>query len=254
VQAKAFDKKTSVLHYVVKLVKKNDDALLSFENDIVHVIPAENVLLDSLVGEVKAISEELDSVLEIVQEEAEKLEEAGALQKMSLSDLAEQRTMVHHIGSVPQFNKISHLTGRTSMERFTLNAKVACDQAAESIDNVKKKYAMVLGYFGEDENMATSDFFGILRRFITEWNKATDQVEKIEKAEVSVHQCKLGVNLARLSQDLILLTRNRRKRGNEQQIRQQKTRRRRNAKGQLQLPVKAGASAGSQQRQRWQRN
>ncbi len=168
-------------------MKKNDEGLLSFENDIVHVIPAESVLLDSLAGEVKAISDELDGVLEIVQKEAERMEESGELRKMSVADLAEQKTMVQHIGLVPQFNKIAHLTGRTSMERFTLNAKVACDQAAESIENVKKKYAMVLGYFGEDENMPTGDFFGILRRFMTEWKKATDQVEKIELAEVSEH-------------------------------------------------------------------
>ena len=184
----------------MKLVKKNDESLLSFESDIVHVIPAESVLLDSLISEVKAISDELDSVLEIVQKEAERLEEGGELRKMSLTDLAEQKTMIQHVGTVPQFNKIAHLTGRTSMERFTLNAKVACDQAVESIENVKKKYAMVLGYFGEDENMATGDFFGILRRFMTEWKKATDQVQKIEKAEVSLQSCTLVNILCSFSQ------------------------------------------------------
>jgi hypothetical protein len=182
-EAKAFDKKTSVLHYVVKLVKKNDEGLLMFESDISHVIPAESVLLDSLAADVKAIREELDSVLDIVRKDAERLEEAGKIQKMSLAELVEQKTMVHHVGIVPQFNKISHLTGRTSMERFTLNAKVACEQASESIENIQKKYAMVLGYFGEDEKMATGDFFGILRRFMAEWKKAVEQVEKIEKAQ-----------------------------------------------------------------------
>jgi hypothetical protein len=175
-----------VLHYVVKLVKKNDESLLSFESDISHVIPAENVLLDGVAGDVKAVQEELAAVLQIVSSEAQRLEDAGQLRKMSLADLAEQKTMVQHVGSVPQFNKMSHLTGRTSMERFTLNAKIACDQAAESIENVKKKYAMVLGYFGEDENMATGDFFGILRRFLTEWKKAVQLVEKIELAEVGL--------------------------------------------------------------------
>ncbi|KAL3923123.1 MAG: hypothetical protein SGILL_001834 [Bacillariaceae sp.] len=182
-EAKAFDKKTSVLHYVVKLVKKNDEGLLAFESDVSHVIPAESVLLDSVAGDVKAIRDELDSVLDIVKQDADQLEEAGKIRKMSLAELVEQKTMVHHVGIVPQFNKISHLTGRTSMERFTLNAKVACEQAAESIENVQKKYAMVLGYFGEDEKMATGDFFGTLRRFMAEWKKAVEQVEKIERAQ-----------------------------------------------------------------------
>jgi hypothetical protein len=175
----------------VKLVKKNDESLLLFEADLVHVIPAENVILDAVSADVRAIGEELRSVLEIVRDEAQRLEEAGALQKMSLSELVEQKTMVHHIGQVPQFNKMSHLTGRTPMERYILNAKVACEQASESIDSVQKKYAMVLEYFGEDDNMGTADFFGILRRFMAEWKKAVEQVNKIEKAQVGLsHTCR----------------------------------------------------------------
>merc|ERR1711957_289575 len=74
-------------------------------------------------------------------------------------------------------------TGRTSMERFAMNARVACEQAVESVENVKSKYALLLGYFGEDENMPTGDFFGILRRFMSEWKKAIKQIEKIERAQ-----------------------------------------------------------------------
>jgi hypothetical protein len=177
-----------VLHYVVKLVKKNDEPLLSFEADLVHVSAAENVLLDAVSGDVKAIGEELKNVLEIVRNEAQRSEEEGTLEKMSLSELVEQKTMVHHIGQVPQFNKMSHLTGRTPMERYILNAKIACEQASESIDSVQKKYSMLLEYFGEDEKMATADFFGTLRRFMTEWKNAVEQVDKIEKAQVRMSQ------------------------------------------------------------------
>lgn len=109
-QAKAFDRKTSVLHYVVKLVKKNDESLLNFENDLCHVIPAESVLLDGVATDVKAIQEELACVLPIVQKEAERLELKGETRKMTLAELAEQRTMV--VGS--HFNRVEHLTGRVS--------------------------------------------------------------------------------------------------------------------------------------------
>lgn len=169
----------------MKLVKKNDEDLLAFDTDIGSVIPAESVLLDSLAGDVKTISEELKKVHETVKEEAQRLEDAGELRPMTLADLAEQRTAVQTVGGVAQFNKIDHLTGRTSMERFTLNAQIACDQAMASIENVKKKYSAILGYFGEDEQMPTGDFFGILKRFIVEWKKAVDQVDAIERKEVS---------------------------------------------------------------------
>ena len=184
-EAKAFDRKTSVLHYVVKLVKKNDETLLAFESDVCHVIPAESVLLDTVAGDVKVIQEELEDTVKIVSKEAERLEKAGNLPKLTLSDLLEQKSIVKSIGSVPQFNKISHLTGRTSMERFAMNARVACDQAVESVESVKSKYASLLGYFGEDENMPTGEFFGILRRFMSEWKKAIKQIEKIERAQAS---------------------------------------------------------------------
>ena len=181
-KAKAFDRKTSVLHYLVKLLKKNDESLLHFDSDLGSVNAAENVILDSLSGDVKAISEELNSVHGTVAAEAERLEEAGELKPMTLADLQEQRTAVRHVGLVPQYNKIDHKTGRTSMERFVLNARIATDQAAVSIDDVKKKYSALLGYFGEDPQMSTTDFFGTLRRFIVEFKKATEQVEAIEKA------------------------------------------------------------------------
>lgn len=185
-QAKAFDKKTSVLHYVVKLVKKNDSRLLAFSSDISSVIPAESVLLDSLANEVKTLGQELVGVHKTVQAEANRLEEAGELRPMTLEDLKEQRTTVRQVGKVSQFNKMDHHTGRTPMERFTVNAQYSCDQATTSIDDVRKKFLAVLQYFGEDENMATGDFFGILRRFMREFQKAVDQVEAIEKKEVSI--------------------------------------------------------------------
>jgi hypothetical protein len=182
-EAKAFDKKTSVLHYVVKLVKKNDETLLSFASDVSSVTPAESVLLDGLSGDVKSISEELDGISDIVQQQAE--QQAGDLNLISTAALAERRIPTPLNGGVTQSNKPDLLTGRTSMERFFLSARKACMQASESIDNIKKKYRAVLQYFGEDENMATADFFGTIRRFMVEWNKAVAQVEAIERKEVS---------------------------------------------------------------------
>ncbi|KAG5177850.1 hypothetical protein JKP88DRAFT_331372, partial [Tribonema minus] len=43
--AKAFDKKTSILHYLVMLADRNDPTLLDFKDDLKHVFPASRVLL-----------------------------------------------------------------------------------------------------------------------------------------------------------------------------------------------------------------
>ena len=170
----------------MKLVKKNDEDLLNFSTGLASVTAAESVLLDSLSNDVKAVGTELSGVYETVKVEADRLEEAGELKPITLADLAEQKTAVRQVGFVPHYNKMDHFTGRTSMERFALNARISCEQATESINDVKKKYKALLGYFGEDEQMATGDFFGTLRRFMLEWKKAVEQVEAIEKKQVSI--------------------------------------------------------------------
>lgn len=184
-EAKAFDKKTSVLHYVVKLVKKNEESLLSFAADVSSVIPAENVLLDGLSGEVKLISDQLDGILVIVQQQADRLEQSDLINRQSSTVLDELAISIPIEAGVTPVTETNKLTGRTPMERFVVSAKKACMEASESIENIKKKYGALLQYFGEDENMATADFFGTLRRFLAEWNKAVEQVEAIERKEVS---------------------------------------------------------------------
>ncbi len=170
----------------MKLVKKNDESLLYFENDLGHVIPAESVLLDTLVGDVKALQNELNEVIKIVTKDADTYEKSGDVSQLTLAELVEQKSIVQHLGDTSQkVGNGKNLTGRTQMERFSMNAKVACEQATESMSNVQAKYMLVLGYFGEDEDMPTGDFFGTLRRFMSEWKKATKQVEKIERKKVS---------------------------------------------------------------------
>ena len=47
------------------------------------------------------------------------------------------------------------------------------------------KFAKLLEFLlCEDENMASNDFFGTMRRFIHEFRRAAEQVEKDEKAKV----------------------------------------------------------------------
>ena len=164
---------------------KNDESLLYFEDDLGHIIPAESVLLDALAGDVKKLQSELIEVIKIVTKDADRIEQSGDVTQLTLAELVEQKSIVQNLGETPhQLGSSSRLSGRTPMERFSMNAKVACEQALESINSVQTKYILVLGYFGEDEQMPTGDFFGTLRRFMTEWKKATKQVEKIERRKV----------------------------------------------------------------------
>lgn len=193
-QAKAFDKKTSVLHYLVKLVKQNDELLVNFHNDLNHIADAQNIVLDSLCADINVLKDELVKVYETARSEADRFEEKGLLTQISLKDLMEQKTSVRNIDSIPQFNQIHHHTGRTSMERFALGSASMIDETIKLVDHVKDLYVKVLDYFGEDAKMPSNEFFGTMRKFVMEFGKAAEQVEKAEQAKV-----RLALSVKRVS-------------------------------------------------------
>lgn len=184
-QAKAFDKRTSVLHYFVKLLKRNDQSLLKVHDDLKNVKAAELVILDSLIGDIQALKEEIQPVLETVTQQAEELEASGKLTALTLKELSEQKTSVKAISHVKQYNKVEHHTGRTPMERFTLYADSRIDAGLTYCEAVKAKFSSLLDYFGEDPNKASNEFFGTLNKFLAEFKAAIEHVEKQEKAKVS---------------------------------------------------------------------
>ena len=184
-EAKAFDKKTSVLEYLVKLVRENDMSLLDFKLDIETVPIAQNIVLDGLISDAKLLSDELQSVHETAKSEADRLEEQGKLIDLTLTQLKEQRTAIREIGGIAHYNKVDHKSGRTPMERFTLFANQKVDSSLAALGDLKDNYSKVLAYFGEDENMSSNDFFGTLQKFILEFKTAAEKVDLVERQRVS---------------------------------------------------------------------
>ena len=183
-QAKAFDKKTSVLHYLVRLVKRNDKDLLTVLSDLVHVKQAELVVLSSLCNELKALKDEIDPIHQTIVKQAEKLEEAGQIVPLSLQELKEQKTTVRKSDNIPQYNRVVHHTGRTPMERFILHSEAQVNAALAFSESVEKKFSDLLEYFGEDEGMSSNDFFGTMTRFLGEFEKTIEHVDREEEKRV----------------------------------------------------------------------
>ena len=177
------------MHYLVKLIKQNNESLLGLRDDLKHLKDAECIALDSLCSEINAFKEELLPVLETVKHQAEYLEEKGQLVQMSLKELTEQKTTVRTVASIPQYNKIDHHTGRTPMERFTLNAASKIEEALIKIEKVQGKFSKVLEYFGEDGSMASNDFFGTMNTFLADFSKAVDHVHKEYLSKVRSDIC-----------------------------------------------------------------
>ena len=175
-----------MLHYLVKLIKQNNESLLKLRDDFKYLKDAECTVLDSLCSDIQALKGELVPIIETVKCQAGYLEETGQLVQMSLKELMEQKTTVRTVASVPQYNKIEHHTGRTPMERFTLNAESKIEEALLYANMVKDKFSKVLEYFGEDGNMASNDFFGTMNTFLTDFSKAVDYVNKEYMSKVRI--------------------------------------------------------------------
>jgi hypothetical protein len=78
--AKAFDRKTSVLQYVITLICRNDADCLRFPEDL-HISDATRLGLDVVSGEIRGIREEFDANFKIVSdiEEKEATNKTGAM-------------------------------------------------------------------------------------------------------------------------------------------------------------------------------
>jgi Formin Homology 2 Domain len=61
-QPRAFDKKTTFLHYVIKCLRRNDATLCHFKDDLTTVFVAEKLVWDHTLAELKRIESQLESV------------------------------------------------------------------------------------------------------------------------------------------------------------------------------------------------
>ena len=191
IQAKAFDKRTSVLFYLVKLVKDNDEGLLKFTEDIPTVPEVSGQMVDSLFGDLKQLSKELEEIQKTANVEADRLKDENGKfinysRKKTLAELQSQKTSVHkNEEGVEQFNLMESEEEVTEMQFFAMNAKKTMDESYATAEEMKSNYLALLRYFGEDEKMPSGDFFATLNRFLESFDSALDAVNKAEQARVS---------------------------------------------------------------------
>ena len=69
-QAKAFDNKTTFLHYVVLVVRRNSEKLLDFKDDLPTVFKADKIYWDQCVSELEEVETQLENVRKIALHEA----------------------------------------------------------------------------------------------------------------------------------------------------------------------------------------
>lgn len=186
IQAKAFDKKTSVLQYLVKLVKANEPDLLNVHKEMPSIGPAESVIVDGLVSELNELNSQLKSVKETASAEGKRVREGKThLRKISAVDkLRQQKTKIKDIEGVNMYN-IAEPYDQIPMEKFALYAEKRTNEAFARIDKVQENFKGVLTYFGENPAMTSTDFFGTLNKFVAAFDSALEVVKRIEALEIA---------------------------------------------------------------------
>ena len=152
-KAKAFDKKTSVLFYLVKIVKENDASLLKISEDVAHVSQVEGLMIDSIHEDLKQMRRELDDVMNTAEEDAK-------------SDSNEDDDEM------------------TEMQKFAKDADEKVNEYLKTAENTKLNFGKVLLYFGEDEKMSSGDFFTTMNKFLTTLKRAIEGVEDMDRQKL----------------------------------------------------------------------
>ena len=179
-----------MLAYLIKLIKKNDADLLLYKDDVDSVAKAENVMLDAMQGDLKQLVKEVERIKDAAKKagDAQRGDDGklvNSQMKITLNELREQKTTVRQVSGIKFYNQMEHDVEHTPMEIFSFQAEGVTNGALKRIKETQESYVSVLHYFGEDDKMTTSDFFGTLKKFFLAFEAVKDDVERQEENRVS---------------------------------------------------------------------
>ncbi|CAM9460272.1 unnamed protein product, partial [Heterosigma akashiwo] len=203
-QGKAFDQRTSILVYLIRLLQRNDPALLTFKEDLRHIFPASRVDLDAILAELGDLKKGLALVQEfkddpLVQGSGPAEADAAAAEsepgrpsvtKRSLSEqktqLVTQRdTGVTHFDKAVEPGKEEPDPGdpeeSSPLPTFLFRAEYKVRRMEALIETVAGKFRSVVAYFGQG-NQGPHEFFATLHSFCKVFDASLEQVSREDAA------------------------------------------------------------------------
>ncbi|KAG6970314.1 hypothetical protein JG688_00004915 [Phytophthora aleatoria] len=151
---KAVNQKTTVLHYLVRLVKKNHPQVLDFQAELRSVPLAARESFDTTDEEFKKLEKGLASLNT----------ELGLLEKQAVESLGLEVTIK---------------AMQTAASEIETQMKILADGISRARDEVSS----VLDYFGEDPKRNPTEFFTTLASFCSTFQRARNEVDAADKAE-----------------------------------------------------------------------
>jgi len=177
-QAKAFDKKTTFLHYIVLIVQRNNELLLNFDDDIQGVIKAERVYWDQCVSDLEDVENQLENVRRISLYEAKKKAGHRTPKKKDGDD--------DSIGDDKGMSLEEEVAALRSTQTglFTLSAIKGVSALRDKVDTTAAKFDKLLEFFGEHESATKKqpqELFAIFSKFARDFKKAKEEVARKQK-------------------------------------------------------------------------
>ncbi len=151
--SKAFDKKTSVLQYIITVIYRHDQDVLLFPDDLKHLVDAAKLTLESINSERTALESELLQYLQGLHIIHRKFKSDGIDEKYS-----------------------SRL--QSTLNDFESNLKPMCHELSQRFLRFCSKFSTILRYFGEDPSLKCEGFFVPLHKFVNDFVTTRILVEK----------------------------------------------------------------------------
>jgi len=178
-QAKAFDKKTTFLHYIILIVRRNNESLLNFKDDIPTVFTSDKIFWDQCVADLEEVENQLENVRKIALYQAHQAHAYRRRRKQrkedpdeSLSDSEEALTLEEEVEALRA----------TPIGMFTLSAIKYVSALRDKVEETKDMFAHLLEYFGEQERkLQPHELFSIIVTFSRDFEKAKEQVFENEQ-------------------------------------------------------------------------
>lgn len=180
-QAKAFDKKTTFLQYVVMVVQRNNELLLRFKDDLPTVLKADRVYWDQVLTDLEEVENQLENVRQMALHQARQSQQYQLKKKKHPEDDGNESLSDFSMSLEEEVETLR----ATPIGVFTLGAIKLVSALREKVEATKLKFAKLLEYFGEeDKALMPHEVFNIIVTFCREFDKAREHVFSSEQRKM----------------------------------------------------------------------
>merc|ERR1712151_485469 len=180
--AKSMDKKTTFLHYAVKVAKRNGKDILKFKEELPTLCKAEKVAWEQSVSRVKRLEHNLKNIKDLV--------------------LSKEKIKSFSRGTTCALTKHEMKTlSKSFVGQFVLEAALRIKHLNNQVDSTNHSYTKLLQYFHE-EKLQSNEFFNIFVQFSKNVDDATAAIHNEEKVKRKKSSIKTA-SIAKLNSSIV---------------------------------------------------